>query len=125
MGSAVIGVLGLLLASVGIFGMVAFAVSQRTHEIGIRMALGAERGEVLGLVLRESMRPVLIGIGFGWVAAIGLSRVLVAFLFGLSALDPVVFLGVSIFLAAVSVLAGYIPARRVTRVDPMVALRYE
>ncbi len=125
MGSAVIGVLGLLLASVGIFGMVAFAVSQRTHEIGIRMALGADRGEVLGLVLRESMRPVLIGIGFGWVAAIGLSRVLVAFLFGLSALDPVVYLGVSIFLAAVSALAGYVPARRVTKVDPMVALRYE
>jgi len=123
--SAVIGVLGLLLASVGIFGMVAFAVSQRTHEIGIRMALGADRGEVLGLVLRESMRPVLIGIGLGWVAAIGLARVLVAFLFGLSALDPVVYLGVSIFLAAVSALAGYVPARRVTNVDPMAALRYE
>jgi predicted permease len=124
-GSAVIGVLGLLLASVGIYGMVAFAVSQRTHEIGIRMALGADRGGVLGLVLRESMRPVLIGIGLGWVGAIGLSRVLVAFLFGLSTFDPVVFLGVSIFLAAVAALAGYIPARRVTKVDPMVALRYE
>jgi putative ABC transport system permease protein len=105
--------------------MVAFAVSQRTHEIGIRMALGADRGGVLGLVLRESMRPVLIGIGLGWVGAIGLSRVLVAFLFGLSTFDPVVFLGVSIFLAAVAALAGYIPARRVTKVDPMVALRYE
>jgi predicted permease len=124
-GSAVIGVLGLLLASVGIFGMVAFAVSQRTHEIGIRMALGADRSGVLGLVLRESMRPVLVGICLGWVAAIGLSRVLVAFLFGLSALDPVVYLGVSIFLAAVAALAGYVPARRVTKVDPMVALRYE
>jgi len=124
-GSAVIGVLGLLLASVGIFGMVAFAVSQRTHEIGIRMALGAARGEVLGLVFRESMRPVLMGIGLGWVAAIGLARVLVAFLFGLSTLDPVVYLGVSVFLAGVAALAGYIPARRVTKVDPMVALRYE
>jgi hypothetical protein len=124
-GSAVIGVLGLLLASVGIFGMVAFAVSQRTHEIGIRMALGAARGEVLGLVFRESMRPVLIGIGLGWLAAIGLSRVLVSFLFGLSTLDPVVYLGVSVFLVAVAALAGYIPARRVTKVDPMVALRYE
>ncbi|HVP46469.1 MAG TPA: FtsX-like permease family protein [Bryobacteraceae bacterium] len=124
-GSAVIGVLGLLLASVGIFGMVAFAVSQRTHEIGIRMALGADRGEVLRLVLGESMRPVLIGIGAGLVAAGGVARVLVSLLFGLSALDPVVYLGVSIFLAAVSALAGYIPARRATRVDPIVALRYE
>jgi hypothetical protein len=124
-GSAVIGVLGLLLASVGIYGMVAFAVSQRTREIRIRMALGADRGEVLGLVLRESMRPVLIGVAAGLAAAAGASRVLIAFLFGLSTIDPIVFLGVSVFLTAVAAAAGYIPARRVTKVDPMVALRYE
>ena len=124
-GSAIIGVLGLALASVGIYGMVGFAVSQRTHEIGIRMALGADRGEVLGLVLGESMRPVVIGIGVGLVAAGGVARVLVSLLFGLSTLDPMTFMGVSAILATVALLAGYIPARRATKVDPMVALRHE
>jgi len=124
-GSAIIGVLGLVMASVGIYGMVSFAVSQRTHEVGIRMALGARREDVLRLVLGESMRPVLIGIAFGMIAAAGAARVLVSLLFGLSTFDPPIFLGVSAILAAVALLAGYIPARRAMKVDPMVALRYE
>jgi putative ABC transport system permease protein len=124
-GSAIIGILGLALASVGICGMVGFAVSQRTHEIGVRMALGARRDDVLGLVLGQSMRPVLIGVGVGLMASGGVARVLVSLLFGLSTLDPMTFLGVSAILVAVALLAGYIPARRAAKVDPMVALRYE
>jgi putative ABC transport system permease protein len=124
-GSAIIGVLGLLLAAVGIYGMVSFAVSQRTHEVGVRMALGARGGDVLCLVLREAMRPVVIGVVVGLAAAAGVSQILVAFLFGLSTLDPVTFVSVAVLLMAVALLAGYVPARRATKVDPMVALRYE
>jgi macrolide transport system ATP-binding/permease protein len=123
--AAIVGVLGLVLASVGIYGMVSFAVSQRTHEVGIRMALGARREDVLKLVLGQSMRPVLIGIGVGIVAAAGAARVLVSLLFGLSTFDPPTFLGVSAILAAVALVAGYIPARRAMEVDPMVVLGYE
>jgi putative ABC transport system permease protein len=124
-GSAIIGILGLALASVGIYGMVGYAVTQRTHEVGIRMALGARRDEVLKLVLGESMRPVLLGIAAGLILAAAAARVLVSLLFGLSTFDPITFLGVSAILASVALLAGYIPARRATKVDPMVALRYE
>ena len=115
----------LLLASVGIYGMVGFAVSQRTHEVGVRMALGACGGDVLGLVLRETMRPGVIGLGTGIAGAAMVSHILSSMLFGLSALDPVTYLGVSTFLAVVALLAGYVPARRATKVDPMVALRHE
>ena len=124
-GSAIIGILGLLLASVGIYGMVSFSVSQRTHEVGVRMALGARGGDVLGMVLREAMRPVVIGVVVGLAAAAGVSQILVAFLFGLSTFDPVTFVSVAALLIAVALLAGYIPARRATKVDPMVAPRYE
>jgi len=123
--AAIVGILGLVLASVGIYGMVSFAVSQRTHEVGIRIALGARREDVLKLVLGQSMRPVLIGIVFGILAAAGAARVLVSLLFGLSTFDPLTFLGVSAILAGVALVAGYIPARRAMKVDPMVALRYE
>ncbi len=124
-GSTILGVLGLLMAAVGIYGMVGFTVSQRTHEVGIRMALGAHANDVLSLVLRETMRPVVIGIAVGLVAAAGLSRALVSLLFGLSTFDPMTFAGVAVFLMAVALVAGYVPARRATKIDPMEALRYE
>ena len=123
--SSAIGLLGLLLASVGIYGMVSYAVVQRTHEVGVRMALGARAGDVLVMILRQSMKPVAIGMLLGMTAAAAASRLLSALLFGLSSLDPLAFVGVSAVLAAVALLASYIPARRATRVDPMVALRHE
>jgi hypothetical protein len=123
--AAIIGVLGLLMASVGIHGTVGFTVTQRTQEIGVRMALGARRADVMRLVLAETMRPVAIGLAVGFGMAAIVSRVLISVLFGLSALDPLTFLGASAFLGAVALLAAYLPARRATRVDPMIALRYE
>jgi putative ABC transport system permease protein len=123
--SVVIGLLGLLLASVGIYGMVSFVVVQRTHEVGVRMALGARRRDVLILLLRQSMKPMAAGMLVGITAAAVTSRLLSSLLFGISPIDPLAFLGVSAMLAAVAFLASYIPARRATGVDPMVALRYE
>ena len=125
LGAAIIGILGLLMTSVGIYGTVGFVVTQRTQEIGVRMALGAERADVLRLMLAETMRPVAAGLAAGFVIAAILSRLMHSILFGLSTLDPVAFLGVSGFLAAIALLAGYVPARRATRVDPVIALRYE
>jgi putative ABC transport system permease protein len=103
----------------------AYAVIQRTREIGIRMALGAQHKDVLGLVLREGMRLVVAGVAIGLLASIIGSRVLSKFLYGLSALDGLAFAGVSLLLAAMALVACWIPARRAIRVDPMVALRYE
>ena len=123
--SSILGMLGLLMASVGIYGTVAFAVTRRTQEIGIRMALGAKRRSVLRLVLWETMRPVAAGLAVGFGAAAVLSRLMRAFLFGLSALDPVAFFGVTAFLAAAALVAAYLPARRATGIDPVIALRYE
>jgi putative ABC transport system permease protein len=104
---------------------VSFAVTQRTHEIGIRMALGARRGNLLALLVSETMRPVAIGMAVGLTAAVIVSFLMSSLLFGLSPLDPLTFVGVLTFLAAVAVLAGFVPARRAARVDPLIALRYE
>ena len=120
-----LGFLGLLLASLGIYGVVSYAVSARIREIGIRMTLGAEPQGILRLILRQGMRPVILGLGVGFVACAAASRLMSVMLYGVSPFDPLTFGGVSLFLAAVALLACYLPARRATRVDPMEALRYE
>jgi predicted permease len=123
--ASIVGALGLLLACMGVYGMVSYSVVQRTREIGIRMALGAERVQILQLMMSEGFRPILCGIAIGIVASAGVSRALSATLFGLSPLDTVSFAGVSLLLIAIALLATWLPARRATEVDPMVALRYE
>jgi predicted permease len=117
--------LALLLASVGIYGVISYTASQRAHEIGIRIALGARRANVLGMVVWHGLRLSLIGIGAGLAAAVGLTRLMSSMLYGVRPTDFVTFAAVSLLLAGVAVLASYIPARRATRVDPIVALRYE
>jgi predicted permease len=123
--SGALGLLGLALASIGIYGTAAYSVSRRVREIGIRMALGASAKDVKALVLRQSMRPVVIGGAVGIVLCAGISRILAKLLFGISPMDAVAFASVAGFLTAVALLASYLPARRAVRVDPMVALRHE
>jgi macrolide transport system ATP-binding/permease protein len=123
--AAVLGLLGLVLAVVGVFGVISFSVSQRTHEIGIRMALGAGSRSVLQMILRQGTLIVAVGLVLGIFLALGMARLVGNFLTGVSPFDPLTYVSVSLSLTFVALLACYIPARRATRVDPMVALRYE
>jgi predicted permease len=123
--ASTIGLFGLLLALMGIYGTVSYIVALRTREVGIRMAVGAQKRDILSLILRESTRPVVAGLLVGMLLAVGASRALHGLLFGLNTVDGISFAGVSLLFLAVAMLAAYPPSRRAMRVDPMVALRYE
>jgi predicted permease len=123
--ASTIGMLGLLLASMGIFGTVSYIVVLRTREVGIRIALGAKKRDILGLMLRESIRPVLAGLLVGVMLSVGTSYLLRGILYGVHIVDAVSFVGVSLLFLAIALVATYLPSRRALRVDPVVALRYE
>jgi ABC-type antimicrobial peptide transport system permease subunit len=119
------GALGAILASIGLFGVMSYNVVRRTNEIGIRLAIGAERRAVLHMIVRESLAVVLIGIAVGFIAAHAASRLIRSLLFGIEPADPWTFATVTALMIAVSALASYLPARRASQIDPIIALRYD
>jgi putative ABC transport system permease protein len=119
------GITALLLAVAGVFGVMAYSVSRRTREIGVRVALGASRGDVLRMILKQGLRTILVGVAIGIACSLALTRTAESLLFGVTATDPLTFAVVVALLVAAALLACLIPARRATRIDPMIALRYE
>ncbi|MGH9765048.1 MAG: FtsX-like permease family protein, partial [Blastocatellia bacterium] len=119
------GITALLLATAGVFGVMAYSVSRRTREIGVRVALGASSGEVLKMILGQGLSTILVGVVIGIAGSLALTRTVSSLLFGVNATDPLTFVGVTLLLIGAALLASYIPARRATKVDPNVALRYE
>lgn len=114
-----------MLASVGVFGVMSYSVSERVHEIGVRMSLGAQTADIVHMVLRSGLLLTILGLAIGLPVALALARALSSVLFGVEATDPFSFVGLPLLLAGVAALASYLPARRAARVDPLVALRYE
>jgi putative ABC transport system permease protein len=123
--ASLFGIAAAFLVCLGIYGLLAYSVAQRQREIGIRMALGAERADVLRMVIGQGLKLVLIGVVIGVAAALALTRFLASLLYGITPTDPLTFIAVSLILIAVALAACYIPACRAANVDPMVALRYE
>jgi putative ABC transport system permease protein len=123
--ASIFAALALVLAGIGLYGVISYSVAQRSHEIGIRIALGAERGQILLLAVGEAVKLTSIGLGIGLLAAFAFTRVLSSLLFAVGAHDPAIFLAVAVVFAAVAMLASYLPARRASKVDPIIALRYE
>jgi len=121
----IFGAVALTLAAIGIYGLMAYSVQQRTQEIGIRMALGADRATIRKLVVWHGMRLALVGVGVGLAASFGLTRLIASFLFGVNSWDPMVFVSVPVLLTAVALVAVWLPANRAARLNPMQALRVE
>jgi putative ABC transport system permease protein len=119
------GLIGLILALVGLYGLIAYSVARRTREIGIRIAVGADRSQVLKMVIRQGLTLAVTGVAIGSIATIGVTRLIATGLAGLGKLSPATYVGVPILLLAVTLLACYFPARRASQVDPITALRYE